>query len=56
MTTNLDCHWCANLEEPHEAHALAKGHFDLVVDLDRERQDNHARVASKGLTGVTTLV
>lgn len=41
MTTNLDCHWCANLDEPHEAHALAKSHFDLVIDLDRERQERH---------------
>ena len=39
MVISLDCHWCANLDEPHEAHALAKGHFDLIIDLDRERQD-----------------
>ena len=41
MTANLDCHWCAKLQEPHEAHALAKSYFDLVIALDREKQEHH---------------
>ena len=35
----MTCHWCTALNEPHEAHAVAKGYFDLVFANDQMRDE-----------------
>ena len=35
----VNCHWCINLCEPHESHALAKEFYDCLIAEDTARQE-----------------